>query len=189
MTSAPFQTFKAARVTVAPKRSRQVVSERNTFPQMTSLCGRARHRASQGWLHHKGSILYQNIRSCPDLFLLTHLTAWCYRWEHCVLCQKVWMYCWLITTLIRLLCVHGEESSNLQLLVFKRHENMTLTLRQYSFLFNMCELAHMHIHTRTQKMVWSNQAVLEMSLLCGLKLAPTTLLPMRVVSPGRCGWH
>lgn len=39
MTGARSQTFKAARVTVAPDRSRQVVSERNTFPWMTSLMG------------------------------------------------------------------------------------------------------------------------------------------------------
>lgn len=38
MTGAYSRTFKTARVTVAPDRSRQVVSERNTFPQMTSLC-------------------------------------------------------------------------------------------------------------------------------------------------------
>jgi len=113
VTGAHSQTFKAARVTVAPDRSRQVVSERNTFPQMTSLCGRARHRLSQEWLRHKGSILNQNLRSRPDLFLPTSFTAWCYLWEHSVFSQKVWLQLWLIRTLITLLCVREEENFNL----------------------------------------------------------------------------
>lgn len=46
-----------------------------------------------------------------------------------------------------------------------------------------------YTHTRMQsaqhkERVWSNKAASDMSLLCRLKLAPTTLLPMRVVSPG-----
>lgn len=62
MTGAHSQTFKAARVTVASDRSRQVVSERNTFPRMTSLC-----RGGVG--EDKGSVLNQNL----DCFLSTQV--------------------------------------------------------------------------------------------------------------------
>lgn len=66
MTGAHSQTFKAAQVTVAPDRSRQVVSERNTFPQMTSLCRRARHRVSQDQRLNTQS--KPTVRSRPDLY-------------------------------------------------------------------------------------------------------------------------
>lgn len=49
------QTFKAARVTVAPERSRQVVSERNTFPTDDIIPGMAaaRKRAPHTLSPHK----------------------------------------------------------------------------------------------------------------------------------------
>ena len=108
-----------------PDRSRQVVSERNTFPQMTSWCRTARHRASRGWLppQRPNTQSKAKITSWHFFFLfyraIVSLRTFC-------LCRRVWLRLRLIRSLIRPLCVHKEGSFNLELLVFRRHDSMTL---------------------------------------------------------------
>lgn len=92
MTGAHSRTFKTARVTVAPDRSRQVVSERNTFPQMTSLCWGGGERWG-GW--NKGWVLNQNL--LQDCFLSTQV----FLREHSVFSGWIKLHLQLIMNLIR----------------------------------------------------------------------------------------
>lgn len=107
-------------------RSRQVVSGRNTFPQMTSL---QRESEAQS---EPGTKAQYSIKTWDHILiffffslslLLTSFAAWLYLREHSVSSQ---LHLWPIRTLIRPLRVHEEWSFNLHLLAFERHENMTL---------------------------------------------------------------
>lgn len=93
MTGAHSQTFKAARVTVAPDRSRQVVSERNTFPRMTSLCW---GEGENGGVAVGGTKALCSIKPTAGLFFL-HTS---FLREHSVFCW-IKLHLKLIMNLIR----------------------------------------------------------------------------------------